>query len=314
MVLIGVVRSGLVESRHPVTVAAVDGSGAVVFRSGEDQGTRFFLRSAAKPFQAAVSQRNGAALAPEQLAVAAGSHGGQPVHVALVEEMLASVGLGPEHLLCPPTWPSAESALRRLAAAGVEAPRRVFHNCSGKHAAMLRACVARDWPLAYTDPGHPLQQEILAEVGASTGEPPGPVGVDGCGVPTLRGTTAGLARAFARLATDPALAPVADAMARLAPLTCDGDRAEAELARWCHATVKGGAQGCVGVAWPGGLGVAAKCWTGEAAPAMAAVAAALRRLGILSEHGWEMLAEVAHPVVAGGGCPVGRLEVLEGGP
>lgn len=310
--LFGVVRSGLVESRHPVTVAVVDGAGAVVFRSGGDEDTPFFIRSAAKPFQVAVSQRCGAALAPEQLAVAAGSHGGQPVHVALVEDMLASAGLGPEHLLCPAVEPASESARRRLAAAG-EPPRPVFHNCSGKHAAMLRACVARGWPLDYTRPGHPLQREILAEVALSTGESPEPVGVDGCGVPTLRGTTVGLARAFARLATDPALAPAADAVARFTPLTSDGGRAEAELARWCHAAVKGGAQGCIGVAWLGGLGIAAKCWTGEGAPAAAAAAVVLRRLGLLSEHAWEMLAGVAHPVVEGGGRPVGRLEVLGAG-
>ncbi len=311
--LLGVVRSGLVESRHPVSVAAVDSDGKVVFHSGDGQGTPFFLRSAAKPFQAAVSQRNGAALAPEQLAVAAGSHAGQPVHVALVEGMLASVGLGPEHLLCPPTRPSSESALRRLVAAGETEPGRLFYNCSGKHAAMLRACVAQGWPLSYTDPGHPLQREIMAEVEASTGEPAGPVGVDGCGVPTFRATVVGLARAFARLATDPSLASVAQAVARFTPLTGDGDRAETELARWCPAAVKGGAQGCVGVAWFGGLGIAAKCWTGEPAPAAAAAAIALHRLGILSEYGWDMLAGVARPVVTGGDRPVGHLEMLEDG-
>lgn len=312
--LLGVVRSGLVESRHPVSVAAVDSDGKVVFRSGDDQDALFFLRSAAKPFQAVVSQRNGAALAPEQLAVAAGSHGGQPVHVALVEAMLAAAGLGPEHLLCPPTRPSSESALRRLAASGDAEPGRLFCNCSGKHAAMLRACVAQGWPLSYTDPDHPLQREILDEVEASTREAAGPVGVDGCGVPTFRGTVVGLARAFARLATDPSLASVAQAVARFTPLTSDGDRAEAELARWCPAAVKGGAQGCVGVAWLGGVGLAAKCWTGEPAPAAAGVAIALHRLGILSEHGWKMLAGVARPVVTGGGEPVGHLEVLEDGP
>jgi len=312
-VLLGVVRSGLVESRHPISVAAVDAGGAVVLRSGEDQGTPFFLRSAAKPFQAAVSQRCGADLAPEQLAVAAASHTAQPVHVALVTEMLSSAGLGSEHLLCPPAWPSSEAAVRRLAAAGVAGPQTIFFNCSGKHAAMLRACRARGWPLAYTDPEHPLQQEMLAGIEAATGEPGGPVGVDGCGVPTFRGTVVGLARAFARLATDPALAPVADAMSRFASLTRDGDRPEVELTRWLPAAVKGGAQGCVGVAWRGGLGVAAKCWTGEEAPALAAVTLALHRLGILSEHGRQMLEAVARPEVSGGGRPVGHLEVLEEG-
>lgn len=310
MVLVGVVRSGLVESRHPVTVAAVDGSGRVVRRWGDDQEAVFFLRSAAKPFQAAVSQRNGAGLAPEQLALACGSHGGQPVHAALAEAMLRAVVLGPEHLLCPPDRSAADAAFARAALAG-EPRRRLFHNCSGKHSAMLRACVARGWSLRYTDPDHPLQRQIREEIESSTGEEAGPVGVDGCGVPTFRGTTTGLARAFARLATDADLAPVAAAMRRFASLTSDGDRAEARLARWFPAAVKGGAQGCVGIAWVGGLGLAAKCWTGQSVPAMAAAVAALQQLGLLSPHQQEMLADVARPVVEGGGAPVGAWEVLE---
>jgi len=311
-VLVGLVRSGLVEERHPVSVAAVDGDGTVVYRSGGEQETRFFLRSAAKPFQAAVSRRHGPVLAPEELALAASSHGGQPVHVALAGQMLAAVGLGPEHLLCPAAWPAAAGARHRLAAAGIVAPQRLFHNCSGKHAAMLRACAAREWPLSYTDPEHPLQREMRDEVAAATGESPDPVGVDGCGVPTFRSTVAGLAAAFARLALDPELAPIAAAMARFASLTSDGDRPEAELARWCPAAVKGGAAGCLGVAWYGGLGVAAKCWSGEETAAAAAVVAVLRRLGVLAEHPAAMLAEVGEPAVLGGGRPVGRWLVLEG--
>ena len=310
--LIGSVRSGVVEARHPVSVAAVDGDGTVVFRSGEDQGTRFFFRSAAKPFQATVSRRLGLPLAPEQLALVSASHGGQPIHVALAERLLAEAGLGPDDLLCPPAWPASAGALRRLAAAGVQAPHRLFNNCSGKHSGMLRACVAQGWPLSYTDGQHPLQRAIREEVSASTGESPDPTGVDGCGVPTFSGTVAGLAAAFARLATDPDLAPVADAMARFAPLTADGDRAEAELARWCHAAVKGGAQGCIGVAWFGGLGVAAKCWSGQDAPAVVGVIAALHHLGALAAYPLAMLAEVAQPPVLGGGRPVGHLQVWEG--
>ena len=310
--LIGSIRSGVVEARHPVTVAAADTAGAVVFRAGDDQETRFFFRSAAKPFQAAVSRRLGLPLAAEQLALASASHGGQPIHAALAAGMLAEAGLGPDDLLCPPAWPASASAVHRLAAAGVTAPHRLYHNCSGKHSAMLRACVAQGWPLRYTDADHPLQREIREEVAAAAGESPDPMGVDGCGVPTFSGTAAGLARAFARLATDPALAPVADAVARFAAITADGDRAEAELARWCPAAVKAGAQGCIGVAWFGGLGVAAKCWTGVEAAAVVAIVAVLRHLGILPDYPAEMLAAVARPAVLGGGRPVGSLQVLEG--
>ena len=36
----------------------------------------------------------------------------------------------------------------------------------------------------------------------------------------------------------------------------------------------------------------------------------LRRLDLLSDHPYRELDEIAHPLVLGGGRPVGRLEVL----
>jgi len=306
-----VIRSGLVEARHPVSVAVVDHAGKLILISGADPDVPFFMRSAAKPFQAAVAQAAGAALCPEQMAVACGSHGGQPVHLAFVRAMLEEVGLGVEHLACPASWPLSPGAARRVAAAGSAAPQPIFHNCSGKHAGMLRACTAQGWPLEYTRQSHPLQQQVARFVTGVTGENGAPVGVDGCGVPSFRVTTVGLARAFSRLAADPDLAPVAQAMARFGSLTSDGDRAEARLTRWSHTAVKGGAQGCLGVAWFGGLGIGAKAWSGDLAAAVVAVVATMRRLGILPDYQHEMLTGVARPEVLGGGRPVGHLQMLE---
>lgn len=308
--LIGAIRSGLVETRYEVSVVAATPAG-IVASSGEDGGT-FFLRSAAKPFQTAMSQQAGAALGTEQMAVACGSHAAQPIHIAYVRQMLAEVGLTEEHLLCPPSRPSSIDADRCWAVSGDSEKRAIFHNCSGKHAAMLRACVAQGWPLEYTDPGHPLQQRIIEFTGEMTGENPLPVGVDGCGVPTLRSTVTGLAGAFAKLATDPRLAEVTAAMYRYSSLTADGHRGDARLSRWGTATVKIGAMGCIGVAHQNGVGIAAKCWSGEYEVAAMGVIEMMRRLGLLSDHPLEALAEVAHPPVLGGGLPVGRFEFLEG--
>ncbi len=48
-------------------------------------------------------------------------------------------------------------------------------NCSGKHAAMLTACVANGWPVdTYLDPSHPLQlmvRQVMAD-GAGEGRRP----------------------------------------------------------------------------------------------------------------------------------------------
>lgn len=306
---IGAVRSGLVEAVHDVTVVAV-ADGGVIESSGE-RDDPFFLRSAAKPFQATISQEFGAGLGLEQLAVACGSHGAEPVHVAHVRAMLADVGLDETHLLCPPSRPSAIGADRRLAAAGDSEPRRVFHNCSGKHAAMLRACVANDWPLTYTGPDHPLQQRNLAFVAESTGVDPTPVGVDGCGVPTLRCTVEGLARGFARFATDPRMAEAGEAMGRYPALTAAGGRNDTLLARWGSVNLKIGAMGCIGVAHPAGIGIGVKCWSGIFEVAVMAAGLTMQRLGLLTDHPAAMLADVLAPPVLGGGRPVGAFEVLE---
>ena len=307
--IIAATRSGLVEAEHEVTGVAVDHHGRVITTLGGDLDREFFMRSAAKPFQAAVAQRFGADLGPEALAVSAASHGAQPVHVAIVREMLAVVGLGEQNLLCPPDRPSTPAADRLWATLGHRMPERVLNNCSGKHAAMLRACAATGWSLEYTGFEHPLQRAIGDYVSELTGRAVDGRGVDGCGIPTLRTDVTGLARGFSRLVTDAELRPVATSMARFAPLTSDGERPEATVARWFPGPVKGGALGCIGAGWlEGGIGFATKCWTGQQPPAVVGLLTLMDLVGILSPHQRDMLADLAKPEVLGGGRPVGVLE------
>ena len=308
--IVASVRSGLVEAVHPVSAVAVDASGTVVASLGDDLDRPFFMRSASKPFQAFVSQEAGAGLGTEQLAVACASHGGQPVHVAYAREMLAGVGLDESALLCPPDHPTSDTAADHWAAQDMPVAR-ILHNCSGKHSAMLRACVAAGWPLSYTDPDHPLQRRNIEFAAEITGMDVEPVGVDGCGVPTLRTDLPAMGRSFARLASEGRFAEVRDAMMRFPSLTCDGWRQESVVARWLPGPVKGGAEGCVGVAWAeGGLGFAAKAWTGRHAAAMVAVVEMMIRAGVVPTHVRRSLDPVVHPPVLGGGKPQGRMELV----
>jgi L-asparaginase II len=310
-VIVGSVRSGLVEAVHPVVGAAVDSTGRVLVVLGDDSDRPFFYRSAVKPLQAAVCVRHGADLGPEQLALAAASHGGQRVHTSIVAKMLREVGLDTRHLRCPSEWPASAGEEARLRAAGLDAKSPLRHNCSGKHAAMLRACVSQDWSLEYTAADHPLQQDVVRFANEIVGAPVTPTGVDGCGVPVLRGDVVGLARFFAQAVTHRDLRPVAENSARFASLTSDGHRAEALLARWFPAVVKGGAMGCIGAGWlEGDIGLAVKSWSGQSAPAMVGLIALIERLWLLPAHPRSELAEIANPQVLGGGQPVGRLEVL----
>lgn len=212
---VAVIRGDLVESVHAVAACASDAAGNSVLSQG-DVDTPVFLRSTAKPFIAASLVRDGTAarfgLEPEELAVIAASHGGEPFHVAAVRSILRKIGLGPEALQCGAHAPYYEPAARALAAAG-ESPSALHSNCSGKHAGILAGCMAHGEDVAtYRSATHPAQQRILAFGAWLLGEEPGtlPLGVDGCGIPVFATSLRRAALAFARFARPD------DAQARLA--------------------------------------------------------------------------------------------------
>ncbi|MDH3607118.1 MAG: asparaginase [Acidimicrobiia bacterium] len=302
------VRSGLTESYHDGAISVLGRDDSVLFELG-DVERPFFLRSAIKPFQATVSLETGLRLTEEQTALACSSHGGQSFHRSVAASILESAGLDESALRCPPDWPLSQSARLELVAAGETEPRGIYHNCSGKHSTVLAACVAAGWPVdSYTRPDHPYQvrvQELLAEV---TGEPVEPVGVDGCGFPTLRGSVRGLAKAFTRLAFDERFAAARLAMMAHPAMTSDIDRPEAALMGALPAAVKGGAVACTGVAVVGQLGLGAKCWDGSNPALYVGVIHALVGLGVLEAPLADGLEPHAQPVVLGGGRPAGRLE------
>lgn len=300
-----VVRSGLVEAFHDGAVAVADSGGRPVARFG-DIARPFYFRSAAKPFQATVSQRLGADLVPEELALACASHDGDPVHLALVERMLERGGLSEDSLRCPPGRPLGEAALLRQGASG---PRRLWHNCSGKHAAMLRACVAQGWDTAgYDHPEHPLQRAVAEEMAKVAGSETRSTGVDGCGVPTFVTTTESMARAFARLASDEAYDAVRQAMHRFPALVSGTGNADAVVATWLDGAAKRGAEGCVGVALRHRGAIAVKVWDGATRAVPVALLAALDQMGWLPDGARGKLEEGLGVGVSGGGRVVGAVE------
>lgn len=289
-------------------MAVVDAGGTLLGRHG-DIDRPFYLRSSAKPFQAHVSQQSGADLSPMEMAMACASHRGFPVHIALVRSMLDGRGLDEDALGCPPDWPLGQASARAVVQKGGCEPRRIWHNCSGKHAGFLRACVAAGWPLeTYLDPEHPLQRRVIEFVSEIGDHPVEPVGVDGCGAPVLRTTVRAMATMFARLATDPGMSEVFTAMHRYPALVAANGQGDTEIAITTNAAAKGGAQGCVGVGVASRFGVAVKSWDGIAQVAHLAAASALERLGVLSSTASQALEPIVHPPVLGGGRPVGRFE------
>ena len=277
--------------------------------SSGDIDRPFYIRSSAKPFQATVSQEAGADLTPLEMAVACASHRGFPAHIALVSSMLRVAGLDESALQCPPSWPLASGASRLVVRQGGSEPRRVWHNCSGKHAGFLRACVAAGWPTeSYLSPDHTLQRRVVAFVSELGEHQVEPVGVDGCGAPVLRTTVRAMALMFAKLATEHRLAHARAAMHQYPALVAANGEGDTEIAITLDGVAKGGAAGCVGVGLRDRLGLAVKSWDGLGAVANLGAAAALDQIGALTPTALTALESTMRPPVFGGGRPVGHLE------
>jgi L-asparaginase II len=161
-------------------------------------------------------------------------------------------------------------------------------NCSGKHAAMLAACVAAGWPTeGYLDRAHPLQQLIEARLGEAAGEPVSAVVVDGCGAPQHALSLTGLARGMLSLVQAGPGTPgrrVADAMRAHPWLVAGTGREDTELMQAVDGLlVKGGADGVHVAALPGAGAVALKMDDGGDRGRLPALTAGLLRLGMSAQ-------------------------------
>jgi len=303
------IRSGEIESTHDVSVVLINADGTVLDSSGRAD-ISFYYRSAIKPFQATVSLEAGADLSEEQIAIACSSHGGLPAHQSLVLANLKAAGLTIDALQCPEAWPRDTAAKEIMLLAGHRRPTRLSNNCSGKHSGWLAGCVAAGWPTeTYLDPEHPLQREIASVIEEVTGVSPQPIGVDGCGAPTLRGELTGLARSFGRLSIESRFARAAVAMQRFPALVSSNNLNEGRFAAWWGGPVKGGAQGLM-AAGRHGIGIAAKSHDGNVEIAIAAIMGVIRRNGLLSQAAADDLIDVEHIPVLGGGRQVGTIEPI----
>jgi L-asparaginase II len=306
-VLVEVWRSGFFESAHRGSLVVLDAHGAVTFAAGAvDRPT--LPRSSNKPVQATALLAAGWRPRSEaELAIGAGSHNGEDGHRELAAGMLEAAGLKPADLGCPPALPQHEPTKAQWIVAGRE-PDRLAMNCSGKHAAMLSACVAAGWPtVGYLDRDHPLQQAIEARLGDAAGEPVTAVVVDGCGAPQHALSVSGLARGVLSLvhaAEGTRDRSVADAMRAEPWFVAGTTREDTDLMRAVPGLlVKGGADGVHVAAVPGRGAVALKMDDGGERGRTPALTAALLRLGVSADA----LAPWLLTPVAGGDGVVGEV-------
>ncbi|WP_067531167.1 asparaginase [Nocardia crassostreae] len=314
--LVEVVRSGFRECMHRGSAVILRPDGEPLVELGAVHGP-IFPRSTNKPMQALTLLRNGFEPADEaELAISTASHFGEPDHVELVRRLLARFGFTEDDLECPPDLPFDEQA-RAQALAGHErgkGMRRIYMNCSGKHAAMLATCTVNGWPTrGYLDAGHPLQQAVLDTIADVTGEPETDLGIDGCGLPIVPVSLVNLARAYATLATAPTGTPerrVADAI-RAHPRVISGtDGPDLRVMTATPGLVcKIGADGVHAGALPDGTAFAYKIDDGADRARLPLTLAILQRMGV---EWTDAHAELAAPAVLGGGARVGIIRAIPG--
>ena len=279
---VAVRRGEIVESVHRVHAVAVR-DGTIVAAAG-DPGLPASLRSSAKPVQALLLARARENLRTEDLAIASASHYGTPMHVEAVRELLRKTGGREEELDC-----------------GLQEgrpPEPIYHNCSGKHAAMIAVC--REWGWAvegYRRADHPLQLALHEEVAAAAELDKDEVetAIDGCGVVCFALPLERAARAFARFEGLDGGDRIAAAM-RGRPELIGGEGAtDTELMRTLPGWIaKGGAEGLMCAASPDGVGMALKSADGNSRALRPALAAFGELLGVDLSRFVELPMENSH--------------------
>lgn len=303
-------RHGFIESRHFGSLIALNPAGKPVIEVGPVDAP-ILPRSSTKPVQALACLRAGAPLKDEQLAIACGSHTGEPQHIAVVDSILTLAGLTRDALQCPVSKPENDGEYRALIKAGKE-PERIHMNCSGKHAAMLLACAVNGWPIAnYLEPSHPLQKmvsqayEDLLETKVELAT------IDGCGAPLFTTTPRGLAKGFRKIAQAdlseaPELFAIRNAMSNFSFYVGGSHHANSDVMAMIPGSIaKGGAEGVLGIAMADGASVAMKIIDGSPR------ATTYLALQVFKSLGYDIsgAATYAHVSVYGGGKEVGQMEL-----
>ena len=324
-VLVRQLRGPVVESRHRGAVVEV-GSDGLQRRSIGSPAIVVNLRSAVKPFGLVAFVEAGGIeefdLSGAELAVMAGSHSGEDLHVRTLQAVFRRAAVSQQLLGCG----SAGAPLDALTAARLardgEKAGSIRHMCSGQHASILLLCRINGWPLEdYWEPGHPVQKLYASTVARAFATSPELLvtSVDSCGVPTYAFPLHEVARAFAMLA-DPTAIPsgdtrssLADALRRIRDammanpefVAGSRDRLDTSVMKAAPGRIvaKGGAEGLRGFAllpgnWRAGAsGVAIKIEDGagfERASSAAAVET-LRQIGALDPAALRALGRYHRP-------------------
>jgi L-asparaginase II len=315
-------RGGVLENVHYGAVSVVDEQGSILYKSGDPEHLTF-LRSAAKPFQALPVMKRRIdevyGLTSKEASLFTASHRGEAFHIEALESMFQKMGLKEEGLHCCAAYPLNEDAKADRHRAN-EPKRKIFHNCSGKHAGLLGLSKHMGWDeKTYYDPNHPVQQEIM-EMIAYIAEVPKesiPQGIDGCGLPIFALPLHKIAYSYLKLACPDLIGDteIRNAAAATAKLMNDNPDMIADTKFICSAllkddnlTAKGGAKGVYGIGLrKERIGISLKVSDGSEQVWPCIIASILERIGYSNQATIDRLyALVPNEIVNDGGTPVGK--------
>ena len=107
--LVDICRSGCIDNRFYALMYLADKNGEIIKFKGDDNNSKFFLRSLFKPIQSSILAEdkiyNRFKFTDAELAIMQGSHSGEPLHIELIHSILNKTGLNENCLLCPPIKP-----------------------------------------------------------------------------------------------------------------------------------------------------------------------------------------------------------------
>lgn len=196
-------RGNTLDLTHFGYLVIVDENSKVLYSVGDPDDIVFY-RSASKPIQAlpviarGLDRRYG--ITEEESTIFAGSHAGEPYHIAALESILNKAGFSEDMLVMKPAVPSYGPANEERIRQGL-APRKLYHNCAGKHCALM--LLQRELGGVVTDywrMGAVAQLEVQRYIETLSETENIRLGVDGCGVPVFAVPLRCIAAAFKNLA------------------------------------------------------------------------------------------------------------------
>ena len=215
-------RGETLDLTHQGYLVIVDENSKVLYSVG-DADDIVFYRSASKPLQAlpviarGLDEKYG--ISEEESVIFAGSHAGEPCHVSALESIFRKAGLSEDMLVMNPATPAYAPANEDRIRRGLP-PRRFYHNCAGKHAALMLlqrelGGEVRD----YWRMGAPAQLEVQRTIETMSETDQVKLGVDGCGVPVFAVPVRCVANAFKNMVAPESIpdAALRAAVTRFAP-------------------------------------------------------------------------------------------------